>query len=613
MGVYDWFRLFGFPVRGLIGALFLGVLGTILTPRSGAAQTSNARYTYSFEDCDSSNEAQLRDELNRLAQKAIVIDPDSVKRIVDLQWAQSRMGELIDREVDRAVDEVSQDENYLSRLWSTWSPGKARELARRVADRTFNSPAFQEAMGSYSLVISDDLVAELKVASERSASAALRCMNAHIEGKYSRSLVELFNGALNEEFGSGDFGGTAPVTPSIVAEHTRAFGGLGVIVGAYLGRSLVRRLVAGLTKRIAGRIAGRAIGRGAASILPVVGWVLGAGLIVWDLVEGGRGVFPQIEKALKAEEAKLSIRKQIATVSLEELERELPGIARQLAEDLFAAWQKLKQQIQQLLRLAEENTDFKRILKQVPTNRIGGLSEQVDLYIELFGRNGLNESLANGGFEKFFSLPDGAIEVLRESKSEQTVFAWIKLSGEAFRNVVELEIFRYRDPESITEDELKVLVALDDKELVADLLVFETDIAEALLRLPSTHLASFGKVYEQEDLRWLGLYLKELRPESRRYLISRLRAKPDLIGRLANENKKRLILASSDSKEMLQSMLKDRDFTQVLSELRKVFSGELGFDVFWTKYGTPKNIIVTISCLIVMWILFFRRSSKGRA
>ncbi|MBV7330852.1 hypothetical protein KFU94_21935 [Chloroflexi bacterium TSY] len=43
---------------------------------------------------------------------------------------------------------------------------------------------------------------------------------------------------------------------------------------------------------------GRVIGA-AASFVPIAGWIIGGGLIVWDLIEGSNGALPKSKKHSK--------------------------------------------------------------------------------------------------------------------------------------------------------------------------------------------------------------------------------------------------------------------------------------------------------------------------
>lgn len=64
---------------------------------------------------------------------------------------------------------------------------------------------------------------------------------------------------------------------------------MGVIVVTEISRRIAIKLSEKIAERIAGKIVGRIIGKaGGLTLIPVAGWVIGLGLIVWDLWEGGQ-------------------------------------------------------------------------------------------------------------------------------------------------------------------------------------------------------------------------------------------------------------------------------------------------------------------------------------
>ena len=78
---------------------------------------------------------------------------------------------------------------------------------------------------------------------------------------------------------------------------------------------------------MAGRIVGRVLGRLGSSLIPWVGWLIGAGLIAWDIWDGSKGALPQIEQSLQSEEVKAAIRAEISDSVSESLDAEMAAIA----------------------------------------------------------------------------------------------------------------------------------------------------------------------------------------------------------------------------------------------------------------------------------------------
>ena len=557
---------------------------------------------YTFQDCNSANEEKLRTELNRLAQEAIKVDSNRIQQIVNEHWSKTNMDRVFDREVDKAIEEIASQEDYLSRLWSTWSPEKAKELTTKVAQRTFNSPGFTQAIDDYSKVISAEFVEAVRIASQRSASVALRCMQTHVGEKYSKNLVTLFGTELRQKFSTTKLTPSTPDLPAF-ADHSKTFVGIGAIIGAYIGKKLIERLV----RRIAGRIVGRILGKGATTFIPVVGWVVGTGLIVWDLVEGGQGAFPHIETALKSQDAKADIRFEIAKIAQNELSDELPGIARQVADEVFGSWQELKRQITNIIRLADKDPEFKKFLGEVPPSQVYRLSRQVEIYIELKGKKGLSESFASGSFQRIFWLPEGALDILSYTRSIDDVASWYNLSGPLLTKVAKLEIYKSKKHDEISRSELEKLTLFEDKSIVADLLLLDKSVRDALLSLSSSHLEHFARRLEFDELRWLGLYVRDLPQEKRDALLRHLRKDASLMSRLKSDGVKREITSSEQVDTVLKFVGREPSWVDGLNDVGQLFSGALSVDLFWHRYGQYKYIALTIIGLLLLYLFLRRR------
>ena len=109
-----------------------------------------------------------------------------------------------------------------------------------------------------------------------------------------------------------DLAAAGQVDVSALDIHGKGLTGLSVIIVSQLVRRISLRMSREVGERVAGRIAGRVLGRLGSSLVPLAGWVIGAGLIVWDLVEGASGALPQIERSLTSPEIKAAIAAELA-------------------------------------------------------------------------------------------------------------------------------------------------------------------------------------------------------------------------------------------------------------------------------------------------------------
>ena len=149
-----------------------------------------------------------------------------------------------------------------------------------------------------------------------------------------------------------------------------------------------------VSQRVTGRITARLLGRVGTELIPIVGWIIGTGLIVYDVVDSLDGALPQIEESLKEEEIKATIRAEIGATVAPELRQELPLLAREISNDLYTAWLDFRRKYRQVLTLADENPAFNEILAQ--SNDLANAAEWVDATLGAAGRSALDAAIADG-------------------------------------------------------------------------------------------------------------------------------------------------------------------------------------------------------------------------
>ena len=563
---------------------------------------------YTFQECDAVEETELRTELNTIAQQALASDKLEVDAIVARQWIQLDLDKIIDNEVDIAVADVRSQEDYLSRLWSGWSTDKANELATKIAESTFNAEPFLAAMTELSQHIADDIAGRVETASIRSVSSALNCLQAFIGNKYSKNLVGVFEDEVTADVKDIDFGGVDNEL-SITDMHSTALAGVGVIIASHIARRLIRKLM----QRVAGRIAGRIVGGAAATLVPVVGWIAGAGMIAYDLWDGANGAIPQIEETLKSATVKDEIKAEIVAVIEPELERELPKIAQAVANDIHSTWMDFKKQYANVLALAEENGTFKALLDDASTEEIYKLSRLVGVSIETIGREQLDTAIDRGLLQRVFQLPGSAADILAATKSLDHVLAWGELAGQHLDAVAEFEIHKLRGPDDFDKETLAAVIAIDNKASINKLLLLKQPAVEALLTLPSDNLKSLTVRMDSEELDSLAAYVTEMDDvASRNQLVARLLKQPKIISELQNDSVRRAVVASSDISSTLEFVSNAPSLMSFLSDTTSLFGGDVSVFLFWHKYGSARNVgIVLIILAVLILPRLFRRRSRA--
>ena len=174
------------------------------------------------------------------------------------------------------------------------------------------------------------------------ASSSLLCLQEFIGASFSKTMAMALEENVQEWLDEISFDPeTEPEFLDLL--RNRGLGGIGIgtIVGTQIGRVLAKQL----SQTILGKIVSRIVGKAAGSLIPVVGWVIGGALIVWDLIQLQKGSVPQIQEALKGQDVKDEIRAQIAVVVDNELGAALPALTELVTIDIYNQWKRFLIQI----------------------------------------------------------------------------------------------------------------------------------------------------------------------------------------------------------------------------------------------------------------------------
>lgn len=471
------------------------------------AQTDASDYT--FGDCSTVNQEQLRAEIEQVAHTVLTDESAGINidAIVMRQWVGLRMDDAIDREVQRAIDNVYTNEGYWSRLWSGWSADKAEQFATQVANDAFGSESFHTTIGELSAAIAQEISREIEADFARAASAAFLCMKAYVGDKYSGTLFTAFEGKVSTEVGQVDVQGTGEVDISALDVHQKALGGVGLIIVTELSRRIAVKLSEKIAERVAGKIVGRIIGKAGSSLIPVAGWVIGLGLIVWDLWEGGNGALPQIQDALESEEVKAKIRQEVADSIKDGLPEEVSIVSLEIAVNLVEDWNRFCDTNRAVCTLAEDNSTFQDILDYTPLDQVGKLVNLVNIFIDNIGRAELEKAIDNGQFERLLTLPEEALSMVGETKSAATTLAWVELAGDRLAKVVEFHLYSQKLPTDFTPELLRAVLNLEDIETVNKVLPLNTEQLTEVVTFADSNFVRLVNRLSAEELSQLASYL----------------------------------------------------------------------------------------------------------
>ena len=604
--------------RNLSALLLIFALLSALLPE-GSLLAQEPPPLYTFQECETVEEARLRDELNGITQFVFAAEQGrlDIAGMVESAWFEQNVDRVVDAQVDAAVDRVRGEEDYWGRFLSGWSAAKAEELTTKVANYAFGSDAFRTQIDALAAAIADELAREIGAMTARSASSALLCVQEFIGDTFSQTLVAVFQEDIEQKVTEAGVGQDAEADFSVILDtRTKSLAGVGVIIASQIAKSLAKKVA----QRVAGKLAGRILGKAATSIIPLAGWIIGGGLIIWDLIEAGEGALPQIRESLKGADVKSAIRAQVAEVVKTELGVEMPELARAVANDIYAEWLDFRQKFSRVLDLAESNSRFQTLLDSTTADQVGKLATLVAVADAKLSPEQIEQSINSGVFERIFFLPPLAFEILRTTGDTEKVIAWANLAGESVAAVVETELYKIAQPDDFADRAaLEAVLALGDGPAIRTLMELNQLEREILLALPTNSLAQAVVAFSPEELRWVASYVTQLTPQESNRLVSQLLREPALMPKLKFEDIRKAVVESDNVEETL-AFLSERKAGEsspvevvatVVEDTQRVIDGQVPWQLFWRKYATRQNLLYVgggLLLLFLLWRLFFRRS-----
>ena len=559
--------------------------------------------------CETVAPEALRDELNSVSQRIFAPDtsigstgegsPLDIEGMVARQWQLVDMDAAIDAAVDDAVTQVRNDTDLWSQFLSGWSPDQAEMLTQNVVDIAFTSVVFRDAVDALAAAVAVDLAKTVATLSAESATQATLCLQSYIGARYSDALVGVFTRELQTGTESLQLGEDATADVGIWAvidRHKSALGGVGVIIATQIAKRIVVRLGETIAKRVAGRVVGRVIGKAGSTIIPVAGWVIGAGLIAYDLYESRDGAIPQIQEGLRGSEVKSAIRTEITDAVATELRLATPELARNIANDLYATWLDFQRKYTQVLTWAEDDPAFQALLAEVDDP--AKLATLVDITLTALGTEGLQAALADGSMARALDLPESAYVILRASASFATLLTWADVAGASLEEVVTLEIYKSKGPTDLSRDDLLALVAVGEP-AATKLALLDAGTLGQLLTLSRDNLSALAQSLSPDDLAWLGGYLAALGQEQANQLVTLLLDDPSLMAQLKDETVQKQVASARDVNAVLRFLAESVTLMGFGEDLLLLVTGRVALGLFHAKYGLWVTILAVGLPLLV--------------
>ncbi len=580
---------------------------------------SNTCYAvYEFGECDKVQKDSLRDELNRICQRVFSSETKNIdiKHIINSQWATIGMDDRYDKEIDNAVERVKKESGFIEKILSSWSPDKAKQFSEKITNYAFTSENFVSTVNALSSQLGGEIGKRLETISNHSASASLMCLMEFIGNRYSESVSHLFKEELKKQFAGIKWDEKVDLDQlSVAGMHKMALGGLGAIIAAQVVKKISQKIQERIAKRIGERIATRIIGRIAGSSVPILGWIIGSGMIAWDLIQSSDAAFRQIQNELKREEVKEKIKNEILIEVTDQLTKESYDMARKIADETYSMWSDFRNKFKHVLDLADDLPEFKLILDRTSKDGLYKLSNLTNLIYKKLGKEELIASIKNGSFMDVMSLPEISFQILETTKSLKTLLEWSELAGRQIDKVVEFEIYKQKTPADFDKRLLERLIDVNDKAAISKLTLLENTLMEAMLSVHTVNLKSICAKYGLDDMKCISWYLSQGDVNSKTVIIHHLVGSPSVINikRLCDDSLKNQIMTFADKSEVFDFLFSPNTFLALLfNDGIKVITGRIPLNIFFYKYNVLKviilaTILIIVSFLVALFVLKFIR------
>ena len=569
-----------------------------------------------FEQCRNLDAAELRSDINRLTKQTFETEAQrlDLARIVELKWLELGMPNLIETQVNGAVDRVKADTSILLRFTSSWSTGQAEALAERVAILAFGSEEFRSRVETLASEVSLSTIASFEAIASRSASASTLCLQQFIGRAYGAAISSAFEQELTKQVRQT---GTDALTQNFestlpVRIRPGTAGGVALIIGSAIARKVTQRIATRISRRIAGNIAARVAGRAGTSVVPVVGWVVGGVLVAWDVVDGTvRGPFPTIRRQLTSEDTQAVIRNEIVTSVKQDLPSASTEIAEEITSEVYLQWRTFEKNFQKVLTLANQNSDFGLFLSTVLEDDFYKLAKVADVT----SQQDLLQASNDGQLEQVLRLPETSLAILSSDEPLQTVLAWSDVAGSNLNKVAGFEIYRHKSPSDFTSATLERLLKTDNLQTISKLIMLDKNELDTLTGLSSANLNRLADGIDVRDFQTLAWYQKALEQDASNLLISLWLERPSRAEKFQPMPVRTAIAESREPETAVQLVGSEPEFSlfppyEVGVDVMNVLSGDVTTWLFFEKYNILWIIVIGVLLLLLLLALFLMFGSS---
>lgn len=561
-----------------------------------------------YEACQAKDDNALRAAIVTIATDAITNGTKSIdyKVLVADQWRQRNLDQIIDTRVDIAIGEITNETSWSDRLQSLADSEKAQQLATMVAERVYRSDAVKAGIEDLASGVAKEVGKTIEFASSDAAGPLLDCLKAYVGPRYGGAVADALAGDASK---------------GVVVDPNKASGG--VSAGSVLKEStgglagatilIVRRQLANLAERVGQRMVGSVLSR----LVSVVAGGVGLVLIAKDLWDFRNGVLPIIATEMKAPATKDKVREELANTLNQQMNEHVKEIAEAAADQVMEVWQTFRRAHALVLRIADENGEFRKFLDGVKPDALPRLDEVVSILVASEGEASILRRLRDGSLNNAVHLmPEKGLEVARDLKSIQAGLDWTALAGDQLGSVVEYELHKRIAPKDLTRASLDRILALNDRTAIIRIASVPPEARDMLFTLAPSDLNSLLRSLSEDELKALAGYLSGLKLEPREKILRAVAANPAKMQVLASRSVRERIIASSDQSAAADMMLEPPAglSTKVfIKDAKLVWDGRVAPLLLWDKHPQAVSIVGIMCLILLVWLgrLFRPRRMSG--
>lgn len=561
-----------------------------------------------YEACQAKDDAALRAAVIGIATDAIKNGTKSIdyKVLVADQWRQRNLDQIIDSRVDIAVAEITNETSWSERLQSLADSEKSQQLATAVAERVYRSDAVKAGIEDLATGVATEVGKSIEFASSDATGPLLDCLKAYVGPRYGSSVADALASDANKGVVVDPNKGTSGVSAgSVLKESSGGLAGATILI--------VRRQLANLAARVGQRIVGSVLSR----LVSVVAGGVGLVLIAKDLWDFRNGVLPIVATEMKAPATKDKVREELANNLRDQMNEHVAEIANAAADNVINVWQTFRRAHALVLRIADQNGEFRKFLDGVKPDALPRLDEVVSILVASEGEPAILNRLQDGSLNTAVHLmPEKGLEIARDLKSVGAGLDWSALAGDQLGKVTDYELHKRISPKDLTRASLDRILALNDRIAIIRIASVPPDAREMLFTLGSSDLDSLLRSLSEDELRALAGYLSGLKPGPREKVLRAVSADPAKMQVLASRRVRERIIASSDQGAAADMMLAPAAgySTKVLGDdIKLVWDGRVAPLLLWDKHPQAIAGAGLIGLILLAWLarLFRPRRMSG--